>query len=272
MALPVARRTVMCNISFDGLLDKSNEAALFIELIKYILFEKNQMPEMFDQLKRSTRVRGKNANPKISNKNERQAFLLFSSCQKLFADITSAFQNLYDIKESIIVLGSSPTNPKEIYHIQFPTTVTSGLKPLSCKESKQSLFLQIFAQDPFHVGQKIALTNLHVLLLLPRCTKIQGFTAKPTYKVPGRSQHYYLKLTCKAKEDPEVSLVSQPKVTDIVLDISGIVPLDIDDENEEKCSQPIANDKEFFKLVEEETEDDYIWFQANVNIKGYQLG
>lgn len=59
MALPVARRTVMCNISFDGLLDKSNEAALFIELIKYILFEKNQMPEMFDQLKRSTRVRGK---------------------------------------------------------------------------------------------------------------------------------------------------------------------------------------------------------------------
>lgn len=59
MALPVARRSVMCNISFDGLLDKSNEAALFNELIKYILFEKNQMPEMFDQLKRSTRVRGK---------------------------------------------------------------------------------------------------------------------------------------------------------------------------------------------------------------------
>ena len=59
MALPVARDSVVCNISFDGLLDKNSKATLFNELIKYILFEKNQMPEMFDQLKRNTHVRGK---------------------------------------------------------------------------------------------------------------------------------------------------------------------------------------------------------------------
>ncbi|XP_029637777.1 MAD2L1-binding protein [Octopus sinensis] len=257
--------SVVCDIPFKGIIDTEIRAYLLNELIKYILYEKSQMPEMFDQLKKHINVRGKNANPKSSNKNDRQAFLLYSSCEKLFGSIVANFQTNPQIQECAIILGSSALSPKEVFHITFPPADSSqhSQKPLSAKDCKRFLFLQIFAKDPFFSGSRLPCTNMHVLLLGPRQLKLTGFSAKPVYKPSKRGQHYYLNLL--QDSDPDDDEVSFHPKHNYSHDLSGFEPL-----MPSKKDDSVLSDLHALNLLDDD-DDSQIWYQANISVKGYHI-
>ncbi|GAB1609832.1 MAD2L1-binding protein-like [Argonauta hians] len=255
---------ITCDIPFKGSIDPQIRGYLLNELIKYILYEKSQMPEMFDQLKKHINVRGKNANPKSSNKHDRQAFLLYSSCEKLFGSIRTNFQTCPHIQECAIILGTSALSPKEVFHITFPPEDPSSRrqKRLSAEDCKRFLFLEIFAKDPFFSGTILPCTNMHVLLLAPRNLKLNGFSVKPVYKPSKRGQHYYLNLL--QDDDDEVSFQSDLNHNN--LDLSGIEPLT----PAKKDDDAVLNDLNALNLLDDD-ENSNIWYQASISIKGYRI-
>jgi len=168
------------------------------------------------------------------------------------------------VKQILIVLGPNIIMPKDAYLLHFPTAFLEG-PPLTARSCIQSVFKTLYNKDllssavPLNTG-----TNLFLLFLLPRSCDHTRLNLLPrlTYNVPSFGILYEITLMCIANT-VTLGTTSLSSPCSKELDISGIHPLD-------DSISDIARNNSDVLTIDPSANDDFVWFQASVTVKGYK--
>ncbi|XP_055957008.1 MAD2L1-binding protein [Patella vulgata] len=307
-----------CDLIFDGGLHSTTRGAMVNELVKYFMYERQQIPVPFDHAKRELKklselqeiesrenekrneMRQKqmplSSKRKLKNRlTERKASSALENLDLIFENIQKSFEHCPEISQIMIVLGSTVVSPKEMYIIQMPP-LSPDAENIVFKSCVRSLFRQLITQDLLGNIKGISPTNMTVLLKAPRGCNIEWFTPKHNFKTSSRGQQFMFNCVC---EQPVV-LTHDLTHDANEFDISGIDCLDsldidmsataLDDVSlsellsrrisfgHHKYQTPVASKTPIDRINHKATtpaqtinqDDDHLWFQSPVVVKGYR--
>ncbi|XP_064603653.1 MAD2L1-binding protein-like [Liolophura sinensis] len=290
---------------FNGGLQSRTRCALVCELVKYLSFQRNQIPLPVDHVKRDLKKRtekeGNTHEARINRVEHRKSKEFVTVLDKIMENLHTAFDHCPDIRQVLIIIGGTSVSPKEMYRVTIPPYYPDAT-PVSEKSSIKILFRQLITDDFLGSVNPLSATSTMLLLNAPRNCGLEWFLAKPHYKPPNRGRVYELNLHCAQPPDSGTDL----SLMDHHFEISGIQPLDSSNndismsESDLICQETSSDSdsvitdmtSDSFSLAMETnalganivkqcamTEDegvhslsdeDYIWFQAPLSIKGYK--
>ncbi len=140
--------------------------------------------------------------PNIKKKLEskkRQAAVL--GLENICENLTQVLEHGHAISEVLIVLGSTPVSPKELYRIKLPVGVYDGLVS-NFINSKSKLFRKLVTSDLFDdVKELTCSVNVMVLVRAPRECNFGSvkMLPKPAFKIPKRGTHFVITLKSKGR-------------------------------------------------------------------------
>lgn len=206
-----AKKENSCKVEIDFVLGASNcsttKATLVIECIKYLLYERHQLPTTVDQIFRSTEAELVD-NPKLAKRTDSKKRL------QLFNDLKCLFQNLENLFSSttvfstLLIFGSTAVSPRESYELQFLSSVNSISHSLdkqslefNCKRTARKFLRKLVVNEELRQFKEIPSTPLLVFLQVPRSVENSWFRPKQSFKVPWRGK--YCKILVKDEETTE---------------------------------------------------------------------
>ncbi|KAK7468207.1 hypothetical protein BaRGS_00036568 [Batillaria attramentaria] len=216
---------------FDGGLQSSTRALLVNEVIKHLLYERNQIPLQFDFLRQQLALAETDNAQQPSTKPlssqsqvDRKAKSVISNLDNMFENIIKAFETCPEIQKAVVLLGSTPATPKESYIINLPHLCPEA-DNISLKSSKQALFQHLVAEQVLSSDLPLGPTNLYVVLCAPRtASHLPGFIPKASFKVPSRGHCLTLNMLCRQPTFACQDLTFE----DTEVEISGIEPLSLE--------------------------------------------
>ncbi|XP_043543295.1 MAD2L1-binding protein [Chiloscyllium plagiosum] len=221
-------------VLFPGPVSADSCCRLVCELLKHVLYQRQQLPLPYQQLAFFSRTDSGLADNSMlshSRKNEQNNCKKF---QKVLSELDEIFQNLEALFMLTLVpcvhilLGGNIVNPKEMYEINMERIVfgstEESLKTVSCI---RKLFHTLFVKDIFNELKSIPLMNTVLLVQGHRDCGVQWFRPKLNYRIPNRTRKLVINLTCDT-----VNFTSTQQ-------------------------------------TRRYNHDDYIWFQAPITIKGF---
>lgn len=218
---------------------QSLNSSLLNSCIEYLIYQRQQVPLPFHELKRivedqkkmyddlDTGVTSARERPVVRrslNSEEKKAVKVYEDLQCLFDHINKLFLSA-DVKSAMILLGSTAVSPKESYYITFPRTNQGNHTDLSsriCGSSCRKMIRSLISNQELGSFKEISATSMLVFIQANRNSVIEWFRPKPTFKPPQRGQS--CKIILRTNNEPEL----------------------------------------------EDSTDDWIWFQAPVIVKGYR--
>lgn len=270
----MAGRAMSLDVELAGVIPAAARSELVKELVKFILYQRNQIPMYFDQLADSLARESQS----VENSSLRRPPLVGrqhkssrSQQQELVKTVEALFQIVRDffesgdlIKQVLIILGSNIILPKDAYLLHFPTEFYEG-PSVTARSCVQSVFRTFYNNDFLSGAVPLSSsTNLFLFFLAPRNCDHTRFNLIPqlAYSLPSAGALYEVNLICTAST---VTLgtaeLGSPNGKE--LNISGIHPLD------NSVTDSAADDMDI-STVHLPTSDDYVWFQAPVTVKGYR--
>jgi len=195
-----------------------------------------------------------------SSRSQQQEVI--KTAEALFQLVRDIFDSGDLIKQVLIILGSNIILPKDAYLIHFPTEFYEG-PSVTARSCVQSVFRTFYNEDFLSSAVPMTSnTNLFLFFLAPRSCDHTRFNLIPrlSYSLPSVGALYEINVLCTAST---VTLgtaeLGSPNGKE--LNISGIHPLD-------NSVIDCATDEADMSTVHPSTDDDYIWFQAPVTVKG----
>jgi hypothetical protein len=260
------------DVEFSGVVQSENRAELLKEFIKYILYQRSQIPMYFDQIKDFLKQQSMLSNEHVSTAIRDQQNVV-ENVESLFETIEQVFASGETIKQVAIILGSTIVTPKDCYVISFPTEFYEGLV-LSRQACISALFRSLYDCDFLSPAKPLhTCTNLHVLFLAPRNCHLQRCKLVPklSFRIPLIGMRFNINIVYL----PDAVTLGNSKL-DLVgeeLDISGIKPLD-----DSLCSTgkapladlPSADVMSTPRSPGNSANDDFVWFEAPTRVKGYR--
>lgn len=130
------------------------------------------------------------------------------------------------VKEIMVILGSTPVTPKEVYRICFPLGFYEG-RILTYKESTSMLFRKLVTSEFFtDLSSLRSCSKVFVMFLAPRDQPAvianDSVVPKLNYKVPVRGSQMVMEFTCTAP----VASAELSKIEESDVNLSGVEPLD----------------------------------------------
>ncbi|XP_078256089.1 MAD2L1-binding protein [Rhinoraja longicauda] len=230
-----ARPDADLSVVFPGQVTQRSCCRLVCELLKHVLYQRQQLPLPYDQLAFFSR---RDCGPDDSSMMPRSLRNVQNNCkksQRILLELEEVFQNLETLFMLTLVpcmhilLGGSVVNPKEMYEVNMEQVAfgssEESLKTISCI---RQLFHTLFIKDLFNELKSAPLMNTVLLVQAQRNCGIQWFRPKLNYRVPTRTRRLIISMASDT-----VSLTSAME------------------------QRPSHNN------------DDYIWFQAPITIKGF---
>uniref|UniRef100_A0A8D0H6L9 MAD2L1 binding protein n=1 Tax=Sphenodon punctatus TaxID=8508 RepID=A0A8D0H6L9_SPHPU len=226
------------SVVFPGSVTQEGCCHFICELLKHVLYQRQQLPLPYDQLgyfyKRPLprQLQEEDMIKKVHPTD------LGSSrkCQQVLMELEGVFQHLETmfsltlIPRVLILLGGNAMNPKELYEINLEgISVGSADESLQTQSCVRKLFHSLFLADVFSELQAAPVMSTVVMVQGHRDCGIDWFRPKLNYKVPTRGRKLFVKLSCG--------------------DSSSVSP----------CTHQEMNT----------TWEDYIWFQAPVTLRGF---
>ncbi|XP_046571061.1 MAD2L1-binding protein-like [Haliotis rubra] len=292
-----------CDIMFDAGVHSNVRAVIANELLKYFMYERQQIPMPFDHLKKEALAKSKTTTSSIEEttvlttvRQKRKCFYgsmeekkrtrLISCVMEVMDQVEAAFITCPEVKQVLITMGGTVISPRESFLINLPP-LSPEADLVSLKSSVKSLFRQLITHDLLGGVKPISPTHISVLLYAPRDSGIQWFVPKPIFKRPVRGRQFEYNMKCRHHNVGSHDLSCD--VSEI--EISGIEPLDssvLSDVDMNDCvlksclsaSYPATalytGDSQMDTCRPSETvvssslEPDMIWFQAPVMVKGYK--
>ncbi|XP_061192889.1 uncharacterized protein LOC133201113 [Saccostrea echinata] len=215
---------------FDDGLGLTVRAKLVVEIIKYLMYQRQQLPMALDQLKKNintdTKVQQqtevKARMDKRTNRRElKNAIKAVCNLDQIFDMISQAFEICSEIRSVLILFGTTPVSPKESYLLTLPV-LHPEYDSLSVRNSIKSLFQQIITQDVLGGVKSISPTNMTVMVNAPKNSGITWFLPKPHFKVPVRGRRHVFNLSCEYPHPVNHSIDCGNETAEI----SGIEPLE----------------------------------------------
>ncbi|XP_074652237.1 MAD2L1-binding protein-like [Tubulanus polymorphus] len=281
-------------IEYDGVLSSQVTCRIVTELLKFIVFERQQIPAPFEQLLQSqneeefSRKRIHSRKTGVSLNSKRKCHFV-ENFESVIRNLESAFKCCHKIEQILVLLGGTVVNPKEIYVIKLPTPGTYEGKLLNMKPCIRNFFRKIITSDLFGDLKLLPTTNLYVLIQAPRNAKIEWFLPKLTYNFKHPSRGRVLTLSISSNcivHETELTLGNAS-----AFEISGVEPLldgTLDNGvntslydnlsnlciNDGSTSDELSCENMAVQLLNNTTsneiDDELIWFQAPVSVKGFK--
>ncbi|CAN9499951.1 unnamed protein product [Ophioblennius macclurei] len=202
------------------------------EILKCILYQRQQLPMTYDELvysqkKQQTLAQDKDTvsrrPPSISARKRQQTL---QELEELLQQLEVLF-TLSKVPRVLLLMGGSLNIPKELYEINMEGLVLAGgdqcLRASSCL---RQIFRTLFVADFLSDTKPVRLMSTTVLALAHRDCGVSWFRSKLQFKVPTRVKNQVIALS----------------------------------------SDPSTNKGPW---AEGPDRDDYVWFQAPVSIKGF---
>ncbi|XP_013416481.1 MAD2L1-binding protein-like [Lingula anatina] len=285
---------ISCDIEFDGVFAPGVCAKLVAELIKHVLYQRQQFPMSYEQVKQHFHRQQEKEGPSkqrglgaVHHNKVRQGI---ETAEEMFNNLEKIFSQMSHIPQVVLVLGATPVSPKETYTFNLPAENSTG-DTLSLKTGVRTMFRRLVQKDFMSDLKLMSPTSAFVLIKAPR--KLDGtvewFQPKLNFKLSTRGRQVVINLvsaSCAIEE--ELSRGSETS-----FDLSGIAPLDSSSTEQLNTSayenfSPGQNDSgfggenRFSKSSESDMtpmltdrmegggDDDFIWYQAPLAIKGFK--
>ncbi|XP_041865936.1 MAD2L1-binding protein [Melanotaenia boesemani] len=204
------------------------------EILKFILYQRQQLPMTYDQLvysqkKQQASVQDKDA---VRKKPVKSADMDSHKCQQTLQELEELLHQLEGlfslsrVPRVLLFMGGSLVLPKELYEINMEDLALAGgdrcLRVSSCL---RQLFRTLFVADLLSDTKHVRLMPTTVLVLAHRDSGVGWFRPKLQFKVPTRVKKQVIALST----DPSI------------------------------CKEPKSEGSDW---------EDYVWFQSPMAIKG----
>ncbi|KAM6324493.1 MAD2L1-binding protein [Aegotheles albertisi] len=221
------------SVVFPGALSRDCCCRFACELLKHVLYQRQQIPLPYEQLAFFCR---RPAQDEDVMKKPPSMDLASRKCQQALMEMEGLLQHLEImfsltlVPRVLILLGGNVMSPKEFYELNlegiYEGSAEESLKTASCV---RKFFRSLFVADVFSELKALPAMGTVVMLQGHRDCGVDWFRPKLNYKVPTRGR----KLTVTVSCDGDIN-------------ISALPP------------QHMTSAWE-----------DYVWFQAPVTIKGF---
>ncbi|XP_019636730.1 PREDICTED: MAD2L1-binding protein-like [Branchiostoma belcheri] len=233
-----------CSVKIDGLVAPQVCCRLTSELLKYLLYERQQIPLPYEQIKfdlnRDETARQDTKGKGITPKLKRSKSLFPSSERKRCKHVVDCMEELLPhledlfsltfVPQVLILIGATAVSPKDAYILNFTDALTTSKEnSLSAKSCIRSLLREMVTKDFLPISSMPPITNTLLLVKAHRDCGLDWFVPKLTYKLGSRGQQY------------DISLVGTAH--------PGLEQVHVEEQG---------------------PKDDYIWYQAPISIKGYK--
>lgn len=126
------------NVILDEPLTSDSCTKLIIEFIKYVLYQKQQIPFTYDSLVHLQ------AKTKKSDRNSSFIKTLFNSLTNVSDHLTSELLlKKCEVKEILIIVGPTILSPKLQITLELPTQILDSFCHIECKHSAQKPLLSL---------------------------------------------------------------------------------------------------------------------------------
>ncbi|XP_037540959.1 MAD2L1-binding protein [Nematolebias whitei] len=229
-----AREEGCVNVVFPGVVTQNSCYHFVSEILKCILYQRQQLPMTYDQLvysqkKQQTSVQDKDA---ASRRPAQSADMERRKCQQTLQELEEVLQqlevlfSLSRVPRVLLLMGGSVILPMELYEINMEALVlAAGDQSLRVSSCLKQLFRTLFVADILSDTRPVRLMPTTVLALAHRDCGVGWFRPKLHFKVPTRVKNQIIALST----DPST------------------------------CKGPGGSDWQ-----------DFVWFQAPMAIKGFR--
>ncbi|XP_051283512.1 MAD2L1-binding protein [Dicentrarchus labrax] len=223
------------NVDFPGTVTQEGCCRFVSEILKCILYQRQQLPMTYDQLVYSQKKQQASMQDKdtVSRRPVQSADMDWRKCQQTLQELEEVLQqlevlfSLSRVPRVLLLMGGSLILPKELYEINMEAlVVASGDQCLRVSACLRQLFRTLFVADLLSDTRPVRLMPTTVLALAHRDCGVGWFRPKLQFKVPTRVKNKVIALS------------TDPKT----------------------CKEPRAEGSDW---------QDYVWFQAPMTIKGF---
>ncbi|KAL7987473.1 hypothetical protein Chor_006392 [Crotalus horridus] len=238
-AAPAPGGAFSLSVVFPGSVTREGCFRFTCELLKHVLYQRQQLPLPYEQLSCFYRMQQLSKPASQEKDMVKKVYLKDQDnkkCQQVLNDLEGVFQHLEImfsltlVPRVLILLGGTAVNPRELYEINLQDISMSGTEEsLSTSTCVRKLFRSLFMADVFSELQAIPTMSVIVMVQGHRNCGIDWFRPKLNYKVPTRGRKLTVNLSCSHGNSTALPTCEE---------INSVW-------------------------------DDYIWFQAPVTIKGF---
>ncbi|CAB3387807.1 Hypothetical predicted protein [Cloeon dipterum] len=242
------------SIDFPDVLSNITCSELLIELVKYILFMKEQIPYQYNQLKDGVdrKKRWDSEKLKVSSSSvavDKPTAILAEKHYRKACRAIEVLENTFDsIRQDVgtadkfaVVIGATVASPQELYLVELPQLlqVPQGSPP--SRRCLTRLIRELMASEGIQklLGKSSHPTNTFLLLHKTGSSENSNFEPKPNYSLPQRTKRVVIKF----KQPPNV---------------------------EKPSNFQIYNDDESEKMECESQLSRGIWFQPKSFVTGFK--
>ncbi|XP_043511903.1 MAD2L1-binding protein isoform X2 [Frieseomelitta varia] len=180
------------NVALDEHLTSNSCVKLVIELLKYILYQKQQIPFTCDSLSQ--------LKMKPTDRNLSSIRTLLSSLKSTSEQLNSQFHQKHcKIKEIAILIGATIISPKLHIRIEFPSDILNSQEHFECKHASRkpllSLMRSILECPEFQAALSLPLSPTNTFVLIQKSDDnlvSEFFLPKPQYIPSNQSSNYFV--------------------------------------------------------------------------------
>ena len=246
------------NVTLDEPLTSNTCVKLVTELLKYILYQKQQIPFTYESL---TQLQ---ANVKPTDRNSSTIKSLLSCLKSTSEHLNSQFHLAgCKVKEIAILIGATIITPKLHIRLEFPSDILSSREHFECKHISRKPLLSLMRsmlecsefQDA--ITAPLNPTNTFVLIQKSDSNSVsEFFLPKPQYMPAVKaSNSFVIKLRHNDKIQTSCNCIEIVKVYNEVSEASSDKDMDVRFVN--KSNENISNAP-------------YQWYQSREVIKGFK--
>uniref|UniRef100_A0A3Q2TT87 MAD2L1 binding protein n=1 Tax=Fundulus heteroclitus TaxID=8078 RepID=A0A3Q2TT87_FUNHE len=230
-----AREEGRVDVVFPGAVTQDGCYRFVSEILKCVLYQRQQLPMTYEQLVYSQRQQQAAAQEReaptprpsqSADMDQRKRRQTLQELEEVLQQLEALF-SLSRVPRVLLSMGGSVVLPKELYEINMEAlALAAGAQSLPTSSCLKQLFRTLFVADLLSDTRPVRLMPTTVLALAHRECGVGWFRPKLQYRVPARVKHQMIALST----DPGA------------------------------CEGRAADEPDW---------QDYVWFQAPFAIKGY---
>ncbi|XP_011303462.1 MAD2L1-binding protein [Fopius arisanus] len=236
-------------VELEEQLTSDSCAKIITELIKYILYQKQQIPFSWDSLVQ--------LQPRFKPNDRNYGFTknLFASLESISGELTEQLHlGGCDVKEVVMLIGATTISPKFLIRVEIPGNILSSRRHMEFQHSYRkpllTLMRTVIECQEFQDAMTVPLVPTNTFVLLQKSDsnpKSDFFLPKPQYSPNSQSLSFCIKL-----HHNEIRGDCQ---------CSGIVRPYFDNPNDRL--QDISEEKH-------DVVAPYLWYQSKEIVKGFK--
>lgn len=199
---PFCARDCLVPVVFPGPVSQEGCCRFTCELLKHIMYQRQQLPLPYEQLKHFYR-KPSQVEEVVKKKSRAAGEVSHRKCQQALAELESIFSHLEDlfgrtlVPRVLILLGGNALSPKEFYELDLSHLVSESVdQAVSIAACLRRLFRAVFMADVFSELQTPPLMGTIIMAQGHRDCGEDWFRPKLNYRVPTRGHKLTVTLSC----------------------------------------------------------------------------